>query len=74
MKTVLLSILDNSFQASLLQGVLNNEGIESFLKNEILSSVLGNISGFKIQIFVYENDFERAWNILKEGFPELVDK
>lgn len=74
MKTVLLSIFDNSFQASLLQGVLNNEGIESFLKNEILSSVLGNISGFKVQIFVYEQDFERAWNLLKEGFPELVDK
>lgn len=46
MKTVFLSTLDNSFQAGLLKDLLMNEGIESFFKNENMSTVLGNIPGF----------------------------
>lgn len=72
MKTVLLSTLDNNFQANILQDVLRNEGIESFLKNEVLSSVFGNIPGFQIEIYVEEKDYEKAKEILKNGFPELV--
>lgn len=72
MRTVLLSTLENSFQANILQDRLREEGIESFLKNEVLSGVFGNISGFQIEIYVDEKDYEKAEGILKEALPELV--
>ena len=37
METVYLATLDNDFQATLLSDLLRNDGIESFLKNEIIS-------------------------------------
>lgn len=72
MKTILLATLDNSFQANVLQGALKNEGIESFTKNEVLSSVFGNISGFQMEILVFEKDYEKAMEIFKKGFPQLL--
>ena len=72
MKTVFLSTLKNSFQAGLLKDLLINEGIESFFKNENISNVLGNISGFQLEIYVFEKDYERANEILKEALPQLV--
>ena len=72
METILLSTADNNVQASLLQSALRNEGIESFLKNEHLSTVFGNIPGFQIEIYVFESDDEKAKEVLKNGFPELV--
>ncbi|BEG98884.1 DUF2007 domain-containing protein [Bacteroides sedimenti] len=72
MKTVLLSALENSFQASVLRDVLSNEGIESFLRNETLSGILGNIPNFQIEIYVFEDDYEKASEILKNAFPQLV--
>lgn len=72
MKTVFLSTLENSFQAGLLKDLLINEGIESFFKSENISNVLGNISGFQLEIYVFEKDYERAKEILKEALPQLV--
>ena len=72
METILLSTADNNVQASLLQSALRNEGIESFLKNEHLSTVFGNIPGFQIEIYVFESDYDKAKEVLKNGFPELV--
>ena len=72
METILLSTADNNVQASLLQSALRNEGIESFLKNEHLSTVFGNIPGFQIEIYVFESDYEKAKEVLKNVFPELV--
>ena len=72
METILLSTADNNVQASLLQSALRNEGIESFLKNEHLSTVFGNIPGFQIERYVFESDYEKAKEVLKNGFPELV--
>ena len=72
METILLSTADNNVQASLLQSALRNEGIESFLMNEHLSTVFGNIPGFQIEIYVFESDYEKAKEVLKNGFPELV--
>ena len=72
METILLSTADNNVQASLLQSALRNEGIESFLKNEHLSTVFGKIPGFQIEIYVFESDYEKAKEVLKNGFPELV--
>ena len=72
METILLSTADNNVQASLLQSALRNEGLESFLRNEHLSTVFGNIPGFQIEIYVFESDYEKAKEVLKNGFPELV--
>lgn len=72
MKTVYLATLENSSQASILQSALINEGIESFLRNEILSTVI-NTPGFQIEIEVLEEDYEKALEVLRNGFPYLVD-
>lgn len=74
MKTIVLTTLPNNYQASILKDILFNEGIVSFLRNETLSSVFSNISGFQIQILVFEKDYEKAFDILKKGFPELAGK
>ena len=37
-----------------------------------MSTVLGNIPGFQLEIYVFEKDYERAQEILKEALPELV--
>lgn len=73
METVYLVTLDNSSQASILQNTLANEGIESFTKNEVISSVM-NIPGFQIELEVYEKDYEKALEIAKKGFPYLFDE
>ena len=72
METILLSTVDNNVQASLLQSALRNEGTDPFLRNEHLSTVFGNIPGFQIEIYVFESDYEKAKEVLKNGFPELV--
>lgn len=71
MNTTLLVTLVDAFRAQLLQDLLTNEGIESFMKNETISSVI-NAPGFHIEIFVYEKDYAKATEIFKEGFPDLV--
>ena len=53
MKTAFLSTLENSFQAGLLKDLLINEGIESFFKNENISNILGNISGFRLERYMF---------------------
>jgi len=73
MNTVYLATLDNSMQASMVQDALENEGIKSFLKNEMISSVI-NTPGFQIEIEVFEDDYPKALEILREGFPYLVDE
>ena len=56
MKTVYLVTLNDNTQASIVKDVLQNEGIEVFTKNEILSTVL-NIPGFQIELEVDEKDY-----------------
>ena len=73
MKTVYLVTLNDNTQASIVKDVLQNEGIEVFTKNEILSTV-PNIPGFQIELEVDEKDYDRAMEILKSGFPYLVEK
>ena len=72
MKTIILATLPNSFQAHILKDALQNEGITSFMRNETLSSVLNFIPGFQIEILVFEKDYEKAFDILERGFPQLV--
>jgi len=71
MKTIFLASLDN-FQASILQNVLQNEGIESFTKNDNLSSIYPGIPVFHIQVEVLEEDYLKAKEIFEKGFPDLA--
>ena len=74
MKTVRLITCNNAMQAHILQGALENEGIESILHNENFSSLysgcINNISG--VDIFVSEKDHAKAVEILKDNgsWPE----
>ena len=58
MKTVRLITCNNAMQAHILQGALENEGIESILHNENFSSLysgcINNISG--VDFFLYEKN------------------
>lgn len=72
MKTVYLIALDNISQAAIVIDVLLNEGIESFYRNENISSVL-NVPYLQIELVVFEKDYEKAYEILRKGFPELID-
>lgn len=71
MKTVYLVTLDNAVQLSILQNALQEEGIESFVKNENMASVL-NTPGFQMEVEVMEEDYERAFEVLMKGFPYLA--
>ena len=70
MKTVTLITCDTSFQASLIQGRLLNEGaIESFLTNQNSTNLLphlNNIMGSGVQVLVDENNLERARKIIAD--------
>lgn len=76
MRTVRLMTCNDSFQARLIKGALENEGISAVLHNENISNVLrghiNNISG--VDIFVYEDDYESAMAILEENqmIPERL--
>lgn len=73
MKTVSLATVQNSFQAYLLKDVLEHEGIVSFMKNEIISSVY-NIPGMEMEVLVFEDDYEKAREIFERGFPYIPEE
>lgn len=70
MKTVRLTTSIDPMQAHILQGALENEGIESVLHNEHFSTLLpgcANIMGAGVQLFVMECDYDRALEVLKRN-------
>ncbi len=71
METKYLATLENSSQASMVQDILMNEGIESFVKNGVISTVM-NIPGLQIEIEVNEKDYVRAVEVLKNAFSYLI--
>lgn len=74
MKTIKLMTCNDAMTAHILQGALENEDIDSVLHNENFSSLMksyvSNIAG--VDIFVMEEDYERAVQVLKENqsWPE----
>lgn len=72
MKTKLLATARNNIQASILQDVLENEGIESYLKNGVISTIYAGLDAFDPEVYVNVEDYDKAYEILKEGFPELA--
>lgn len=69
MKTVKLITCNDAMNAHILQGALENEGIDSVLHNENFSSLykglVNNISG--VDIFVAEEDYEKAVQVLRDN-------
>ncbi|MGM9759034.1 MAG: DUF2007 domain-containing protein [Parabacteroides sp.] len=61
--------MENLMQAQMLCDMLQNEGIEAFIKNKTMSTVLN--PAFQPEIHVYEKDYPAALNLLKTAFPYL---
>ena len=69
MKTAKVLTCDNHAEAHIMQGRLENEGIDCFLTNENSTTILpqfNNMMGSGIQLIVREEDFEKARIILKD--------
>ena len=63
--------MQNSYQLGILKSILDDEEIPYYVRNENLSSAYGFIPDFQEQIMVSEDDFQRAIDIIKKGFPEI---
>ena len=76
MRTVRLMTCNDAFQAQIISGALENEGIPSVLHNVntsyVLRGAISQIAG--VDIFVYEADYNRALEILErnEMIPEQL--
>ena len=72
-KTVKLMTCENSFQANVIKGKLESEGLQCMLKNENFNFLYGglNNSSLGVDIIVLEDDLERAQEIINE--PEIED-
>lgn len=70
MRRVRLATLDNVMQAQMLCDLLENEGIMAAQKNGAMATVL-NTPGFQVEVEVYEQDYERALQCLRDAFPYL---
>lgn len=77
MKTVKLITCNDAMKAHILQGALENEGIESVLHNENFStlykSCVDSIAG--VDILVADEDYARAVQVLRdnESWPEELN-
>ena len=60
---VRLTTCTNEFNAQLLKGALESEGIPAMLSNEIMSGYLGTQGA---DVLVKEEDFEAAQKILEQ--------
>lgn len=76
MRTVKLITCNESFQARLIKGALENEGIAVAIHNENTSNVLRGmpVSITGIDLFVYEDNYEKAMSILENNqmIPERL--
>jgi len=58
-----LTTCTNEFNANLLKGALENEGVPAMLSNEIMSGYMGTQG---VDVLVKEEDFEAAKKILEQ--------
>ena len=63
-----LATLDNSMQTLMLCDLLSNEGIETIVRNQVLTSV---IPGFQEEVYVLSDDYEQALRLMRKAFPYL---
>lgn len=68
MNTVLLTTCNNSAEAYLIKGMLENNGIRCFVANENFSGLMpgfNGILGAGVQIIVEESDVEKARKLIE---------
>ena len=56
----------DSFQAQMVKNLLENEGIESFLKNEIIARSPVFRGGSGVKVMISERDYENAKLIVEK--------
>lgn len=56
----------DSFQSQMVKNLLENEGIESFLKNEIIARSPVFRGGSGVKVMISELDYENAKSIVEE--------
>jgi len=68
MKTKRLLTSSSLSEAHIIQGKLDSEGIDCFLTNENISSLLpiNNSMLLGVQVFVKETDYQKAYEILNK--------
>lgn len=69
MKSVRLTTCNNAIEANMIKNVLENEEIACFLTNENFTTLMPGYSGMLgsgVQIFVDEDDYEKALEILHD--------
>lgn len=69
MSTTRLITCENLTEAYLIKGKLNNEGIDCFLTNENFTNLMpiyNNMLGAGIQIFVDDNDLDKARALIND--------
>lgn len=72
---VTLLICENDVEAHLMKGTLESEGIQAYIANEYLNSIIPgytNIGGIGMKLMVDEEDLEKASEVLMAYFPRLA--
>jgi hypothetical protein len=67
MATTILTTCNNSIEASLIKGMLENNGIHSFLTNENFSGLMPNCNGIMgagVQIVIDDFDLDAATKLI----------
>lgn len=73
MRAITLATLETDFQAEVLQGALSNKGIESFKRDDIFASIFSSTPGFQIEVLVYAKDYQQAFEVFEQDFPDLAE-
>jgi hypothetical protein len=77
---VRLAIADNPVQAHIWQQAMEEEGITCQVVGDYLDAGLGNIPGLKAELWVHQEDVERARAVLAEAQkrraaePDTIDE
>jgi len=67
MNTIVLTTCNNSFEANLIKGKLENNGISCFLANENISNLMPYFNGMMgagVQIIIEDSDLEKAQELI----------
>jgi len=75
MATTILTTCNNSIEANLIKGMLENNGIHCFLINENFSNLMPNYNGIMgsgVQIVINEFDMDEAIKLI--SYHEMTDK
>jgi DNA-directed RNA polymerase subunit RPC12/RpoP len=73
MNTTVLTTCNNSFEANLIKGKLENNGISCFLANENISTLMPYFNGMLgagVQIIIEDSDLEKAQEIIFSPLKE----